>query len=97
MNMGAIFAQSPSLVCFAFLSRGVPQVLVEAAACGRAIVTHRLPGCRDVVLTRGKRLSGAHRGTQGIGSTLALLHIMTLRATMGAAEGNRIVTFLKNV
>ena len=28
---------------------GVPQVLLEAAACGRAIVTTDVPGCRDVV------------------------------------------------
>ena len=28
---------------------GVPKVLMEAAACGRAIVTTDVPGCREIV------------------------------------------------
>ncbi len=28
---------------------GVPRILIEAAACGRACVTSDLPGCRDIV------------------------------------------------
>lgn len=28
---------------------GLPKVLIEAAACGRAVVTTDVPGCRDAV------------------------------------------------
>jgi glycosyltransferase involved in cell wall biosynthesis len=29
---------------------GVPKVLIEAAACGRAIIATDVPGCREIVL-----------------------------------------------
>ena len=31
---------------------GVPRVLIEAAACGRAIIATDVPGCREIVLDR---------------------------------------------
>jgi glycosyltransferase involved in cell wall biosynthesis len=31
---------------------GVPKVLIEAAACGRAIIATDVPGCREIVLDR---------------------------------------------
>lgn len=33
-----------------YYGEGVPKVLIEAASCGRSIVTTDLPGCRDVVV-----------------------------------------------
>ncbi len=48
-NMPEIFAQS-SIVCLpSFYGEGVPKVLIEAASCGRAIVTTDTPGCREIV------------------------------------------------
>ena len=32
-----------------FYQEGLPKVLIEAAACGRAIITTDHPGCRDAV------------------------------------------------
>ena len=47
-DMRAVFAES-HLVTLPSLGEGLPTVLLEAAACSRAIVATDVPGCRDVV------------------------------------------------
>jgi glycosyltransferase involved in cell wall biosynthesis len=48
-SMPDVFAQS-HIVCLPSKYReGVPKVLIEAASCGRPIVTTDMPGCRDIV------------------------------------------------
>jgi glycosyltransferase involved in cell wall biosynthesis len=48
-DMPDVFAQS-SIVCLpTTYGEGLPRVLVEAAACGRAIVTTDIAACREVV------------------------------------------------
>ena len=44
-----LFAQS-SIVVLPSYREGLPKVLIEAAACGRAVVTTDVPGCRDAVV-----------------------------------------------
>lgn len=48
-DIAATFAQSNLVVFPSFYGEGVPKVLLEAAACGRAVVTTDHPGCRDAV------------------------------------------------
>jgi len=48
-DMPAVFAQSHIVCLPSSYGEGVPKVLIEAAACGRAIVTTDSPGCREVV------------------------------------------------
>lgn len=48
-SMPDVFAQS-RIVCLPSKYReGVPKVLIEAASCGRPIVTTDMPGCREIV------------------------------------------------
>ncbi len=37
------------IVCMPSYMEGLPRVLIEAAACGRAVVTTDVPGCREIV------------------------------------------------
>lgn len=44
-----LFAQSNIVTHPSFYGEGLPKVLIEAAACGRAVITTDHPGCRDAV------------------------------------------------
>lgn len=45
-----IFSESHIVTLPSFYGEGVPKVLIEAAACGRPIITTDNPGCRDAVI-----------------------------------------------
>jgi glycosyltransferase involved in cell wall biosynthesis len=47
-DMPAVFS-SAHLVVLPSYREGLPKVLLEAAACGRAVVTTDVPGCRDAI------------------------------------------------
>jgi glycosyltransferase involved in cell wall biosynthesis len=47
-DIADVFAQS-HLVVLPSYREGLPKVLLEAAACGRAVVTTDVPGCRDAI------------------------------------------------
>lgn len=47
-DMPEVFAGA-DVVCLPSYREGLPKVLVEAAACGRPIVTTDTPGCREIV------------------------------------------------
>ena len=47
-DMDDVYAQS-AIICLPSYREGLPKTLIEAAACGRPIVTSDVPGCREVV------------------------------------------------
>jgi glycosyltransferase involved in cell wall biosynthesis len=47
-DIASVFAQSHVVVLPSY-REGLPRVLIEAAACGRAVVTTDVPGCRDAI------------------------------------------------
>lgn len=47
-DIASLFAESHIVVLPSY-REGVPKVLLEAAACGRAVVTTDVPGCRDAI------------------------------------------------
>ena len=48
-NMHKIIPKCDIFVFPSYYGEGLPKVLIEAAACGRAIITTDHPGCRDAV------------------------------------------------
>lgn len=47
-DIAGVFASS-NIVVLPSYREGLPRVLIEAAACGRAVVTTDVPGCRDAI------------------------------------------------
>jgi glycosyltransferase involved in cell wall biosynthesis len=45
----AVQYAAANIVCLPSYREGLPKSLVEAAACGRAVVTTDVPGCRDAI------------------------------------------------
>lgn len=84
-DMPSVYARS-SLVTLPSLGEGVPTALLEAAACGRAIVTTDVPGCREVV-THGVNgfLVPAQDPEALATAILMLLSDPALRSRMGMA------------
>ncbi|MBW6464230.1 MAG: glycosyltransferase family 4 protein, partial [Firmicutes bacterium] len=48
-DITAQYAQSHIVCLPSYYGEGLPKSLVEAAACGRAVVTTDMPGCRDAI------------------------------------------------
>src|SRR3990167_3808473 len=76
--------QAAHIVCLPSYREGLPRVLVEAAAIGRAIVTTDTPGCRDVVRDGENGLLVPVKNVeQLVHALMTLLQNPVLRQTMG--------------
>ncbi|MBU4220137.1 MAG: glycosyltransferase family 4 protein [Euryarchaeota archaeon] len=83
-NIPAIFAQA-HVVCLPSYREGVPKVLIEAAACGKSIVTTDVPGCREIVRHGENGLLVPVRDSKALADALQILiENPALRAQMGA-------------
>jgi len=89
-NMAGAFQRS-SLVCLPSFREGLPKALLEAASCGKAIVTYDVPGCREVVINEVNGFLIEFRNIIGLSNAIKkLLSCNHLREDMGA-EGRRLV------
>jgi glycosyltransferase involved in cell wall biosynthesis len=80
------------VVCLPSYGEGVPKVLLEAAACGRAIVTTDVPGCREVVAHEHNGLIVPPRNARELGAAIRrLLESPEERRAMGRAGRARAV------
>lgn len=84
-DMPEVF-RSASIVCLpTYYGEGVPKVLIEAAACGRPIVTTDWPGCREIVTDGENGLLVPVRDVDALAAALrSLLEDAERRKSMGA-------------
>lgn len=83
-EMPEIMARA-DVVCLPSYREGVPKVLIEAAAAGRAIVATDVPGCREIVRHEQNGLLVPPRDVPSLAAALErLLGDPALRARMGA-------------
>lgn len=79
-----------NLVCLPSYREGLPKILLEAGACGRAVVTTDAPGCREVVRDGENGLLVPPKNASALGNAiLRLLEDARLRASMG--KGGRVI------
>lgn len=83
-DMPQIFSES-HIVCLPSYREGLPKVLLEAASCGRAIVTTDVPGCREIVRQSENGLLVPARNASALAEALqCLIENPVLRQHMGA-------------
>lgn len=84
-DIAALYQQSHIAVLPSY-REGLPKSLIEAAACGRAVVTTDAPGCRDAIEPNVTGLMVTPRNAQALaGAVLQLAEDAELRQRLGAA------------
>ncbi|WP_256360298.1 glycosyltransferase family 4 protein [Methylomonas koyamae] len=82
-NMPQLLAAA-NIVVLPSYREGLPRVLEEAAACGRAVVTTDVPGCRDAIEANASGLLVPVRDAAGLADAIRrLLEDGELRREMG--------------
>src|SRR5690606_19386417 len=81
-----LFSRANIISLPSFYGEGLPKVLIEAAACGRAVVTTDWPGCRDAITPDVTGLLVPVRDSVSLADAFQrLLENPGERQTMGAA------------
>ena len=89
-DMPAVYRQA-DIVCLPSYREGLPRTLVEAAACGRALVAADVPGCRSIVRQGENGLLVPVRDGKALAEALCTLILdADLRQKMGRC-GREIV------
>lgn len=89
-DMAAVYGAATVVVLPSY-REGLPKVLLEAAACGRALVSTDVPGCRDVVRHRINGILVAPKDSAALASAIEeLLLDDRLREAMGS-RGRELV------
>ncbi|MCT7517013.1 glycosyltransferase family 4 protein [Aliarcobacter cryaerophilus] len=88
-DIAKVFSDS-NIVVLPSYREGLPKVLIEAAACGRAIVTTDVPGCRDAIEPNVTGLLCEAKDTESLASVIEKLILdKDLRNSMGK-EGRKL-------
>ncbi|MBN2751242.1 MAG: glycosyltransferase family 4 protein, partial [Rhodospirillaceae bacterium] len=91
-NIAAVWAES-HIALLASYREGMPKSLLEAAACGRPLITTDAPGCRNLVQDGENGLVVPVKNAAALADAIATLAMdADLRRRMGAAARHRIET-----
>ena len=90
-DMPAVYAAA-TLVVLPSYREGLPKVLLEAAACGRAMVATDVPGCREIVRDRFNGLLVSPRDSTALAAAIEeLLSDQEAREIMGQRSRIRVM------
>ncbi len=82
-DMPEVLAQA-NIVCLPSYREGLPKVLLEAAACARALVATDVPGCREIVIDGYNGLLAPMRDAAGLAAAIhRLVEDARLRHELG--------------
>jgi glycosyltransferase involved in cell wall biosynthesis len=81
-----------NIVCLPSYREGLPKVLLEAASCGRAIVTTDVPGCREIVKDEVNGLIVPAKNSIKLAEAIEKLIVAPkLRKQMGESGRERVI------
>ena len=90
-DMPVVYAAA-MLVVLPSYREGLPKVLLEAAACGKALVATDVPGCREIVRDRFNGLLVSPRDPVALAAAIEeLLSDQEAREVMGQRGRNRVI------
>jgi len=85
-DIANLFSQSNIVSLPSYYGEGLPKVLIEAAACGRAVVTTDHPGCRDAIESNVTGILVPVRDAEALADAIQdLIEHPTKRKAMGQA------------
>lgn len=85
-DIADLFSQAHIVILPSYYGEGLPKVLIEAAACGRAIITTDMPGCRDAIEPDVTGILVPPRDAEALAEAVGLLiSNPNLRQQMGIA------------
>jgi glycosyltransferase involved in cell wall biosynthesis len=91
-DMAALY-RAATLVVLPSYREGFPKVLLEAAACGKAIVTTDVPGCRDIVQDQVNGVLVPPEDPEALAARIeGLLSDRLMREAMGVRGRELVVT-----
>jgi len=85
-----IFSNSNIVVLPSFYAEGLPKVLIEAAACGRAVITTDMPGCRDAIQPGISGLLVPARNPSKLADAIERLSLETEERMSMGREGRKL-------
>ena len=89
-DIKSVFQKSDIVVLPSYYGEGLPKVLIEAAACGRAIITTDMPGCKDTIIENQTGLFCKEKDSQSLAFQIEKLILdKYLRNSMGK-EGRKL-------
>lgn len=79
-----------NIICMpSYYGEGLPKSLIEAAACGRAVITADVPGCRDAIIPNKTGLLVTAKDSESLANAIQkLIRDPVLRKKMGE-EGRK--------
>ena len=84
-NISEVFSKA-NIVVLPSYREGLPKVLIEAAACGRPVVTTDVPGCRDAIEVNKTGILVKVKDSQSLANAIKkLIENKNLRVDMGKA------------
>ena len=85
------------IVCLPSYREGLPKILIEAASCGRPIVTTDVPGCREVVTDGENGYLVPAKNAEALKDALVkLIRDEEKRIKMGKASREKAVSCFSN-
>jgi glycosyltransferase involved in cell wall biosynthesis len=88
-DMATVINQAHIIVLPSFYGEGLPKVLIEAAACGRSIITTNIPGCYDAIEPNVTGLLVPAKDSQALASAIKSLVLDPQRRTSMGEAGRR--------